>query len=96
MELQRLGLRFRDEGMTFAGAPFRDDKTKIMYAYDDKTRTFIRLGGGANIKKYMRAGLAKEINVSLYERVMINGAATEGGKSGTRVNGAVAEGDGRI
>ncbi|HHT17253.1 MAG TPA: FAD-binding protein [Papillibacter sp.] len=89
MELQRLGLRFRDEDDEFAGAPFRDDKTKIMYAYDYKTKDTIRLRGGANIKKYMRAGLAKEINVSLYERVMITRLLTEGGKSGTRVNGAV-------
>jgi hypothetical protein len=38
LELEKLGLPFPDEEDEFAGAPFRDDETKIMYAYDYKTR----------------------------------------------------------
>ncbi|MDR2615611.1 MAG: FAD-binding protein [Oscillospiraceae bacterium] len=88
LELEKLGLRFRDEEDEFKGAPFRDEKTKIMYAYDYKTRSSIRLRGGANIKKIMRNGLAREKTASLYERVMITSLLTEDGKRGERVVGA--------
>jgi len=88
LELERLGLKFRDEDDEFAGAPFRDDKTKILYAYDYKTKDTIRLRGGHHIKKIMRQALAKEENVTLFERVMITRLLTEGGRPGTRVIGA--------
>jgi succinate dehydrogenase/fumarate reductase flavoprotein subunit len=88
LELERLGLRFRDEEDEFAGAPFRDDKTKIMYAYDYKTKDTIRLRSGAYIKKYMRDALVKEKNVQLFERVMITRLLTEGGRTLGRIAGA--------
>ena len=88
LELERLGLKFRDEEDQFVGAPFRDDKTKIMYAYDYKTKDTIRLRGGAKIKQHMRTALLKEDNATLYERVMITKLLTEGGKQGARVVGA--------
>ena len=88
MELEKLGLHFRDEEDEFAGAPFRDDKTKIMYAYDYKTKDTIRLRGGAHIKKVVREGLTKEKNASLFERVMITSLLTEDGKQGARIVGA--------
>ncbi|MCL1835069.1 MAG: FAD-binding protein [Oscillospiraceae bacterium] len=88
LELERLGLRFRDEEDEFAGAPFRDDETKIMYAYDYEAKTTIRLRGGAYIKKYMKEGLEKEKTATLYERIMITSLLTEDGKQGARVVGA--------
>ena len=88
LELEKLGLRFRDEEDEFAGAPFRDDKTKIMYAYDYVTKDTVKLRGGADLKKYMRDGLEKEENATLYERVMITNLLNEDGKAGSRVTGA--------
>jgi succinate dehydrogenase/fumarate reductase flavoprotein subunit len=88
LELERLGMKFRDEEDEFVGAPFRDDDTKIMYAYDYFTKSTIRLRGGAHIKKVMREGLLKEKNVELFERVMITKLLTDGGKQGARVVGA--------
>ena len=41
-----MGMKFRDEDDEFAGAPFRDEKTKIMFAYDYTSRTNIRVRGG--------------------------------------------------
>ena len=90
LELEKLGLRFRDEEGEFEGSPLRDDKTKIMYAYDYKTRSTVRLRGGAHLKKHMRSGLLKEENVTLYERVMITSLLTEDGKPGARITGATA------
>ena len=88
LEMEKLGLHFRDEEDEFKGAPFRDDKTKIMYAYDYPTRDHIRIRGGYNIKKVMRDGLEAEENVTMYERVMITKLLTEGGKQGAKVVGA--------
>jgi len=88
LELEKLGLKFRDEEDEFVGAPFRDDKTKIMYAYDYKNKDTIKLRGGADIKAFMRAGLTKEKNATLYERVMITNLLTEDGRPGTRIVGA--------
>ena len=88
LELERLGLKFRDEEDEFAGAPFRDEKTKIMYAYDYVTKDTVKLRGGADLKKYMRDGLEKEKNATLFERVMITNLLTEDGKAGARAVGA--------
>ena len=87
LEMEKLGLKFRDEEDEFKGAPFRDDNTKIMYAYDYKTKSTIRMRGGADIKRYMREGLEKEKNATLFERIMITNLLTEGGKQGARVVG---------
>jgi hypothetical protein len=59
-----------------------------MYAYDYKTKSSIRLRGGAAIKKHLRDGLAAEANVKLFERVMITSLLTEDGKPGARIAGA--------
>jgi succinate dehydrogenase/fumarate reductase flavoprotein subunit len=88
LELEKLGLHFRDEEDEFKGAPFRDEKTKIMYAYDYKTKHSIRLRGGAKFKKVIKDGLLKEKNVTLFERVMATSLLSEGGKPGARVVGA--------
>ena len=38
----------------FAGTEFRDEKTKIMFAYDYENKHTIRLCQGANIRKNYR------------------------------------------
>ena len=88
MELEKLGLKIRDEDDEFAGAPFRDEKSKLMYAYDYKNKTTVRIRGGHYFKQVMYQWLEKAENAALYERVMITNLLTEGGKSGARVIGA--------
>ena len=88
LELEKLGMHFRDENDEFVGAPFRDDETKIMYAYDYKNKITIKMRGGADFKVYLKNGLLKEKNATLYERIMITNLLTEGGKQGARVVGA--------
>lgn len=87
LELEKLGLHFRDEDDEFVGAPFRDDKTKIMYAYDYKNKNTIKLRGGAYLKGFLKAGLEQEENATLYERVMVTSLLTEDGKPGARIVG---------
>ena len=88
LELERQGMRFRDEEDEFKGASFRDDKSKIMYAYDYTNKTTVKLRSGADIKRYAKLGLQKEKNATLFERVMITNLLTEDGKPGARVVGA--------
>ena len=88
LELEKFGMHFRDEEDEFVGANFRDEKTKILYAYDYKNKTCIRMRSGANIKKYMYDGIKAEKNVTMYERVMITNLLTEGGKVGAKIVGA--------
>ena len=89
LDLEELGLHFRDEEDEFKGAPFRDDKTKIMYAYDYVNKDTVKLRGGAYLKIFLRNGLLKEKTATLYERVMITSLLTEDGKPGARLVGAV-------
>ena len=88
MELEKLGIKLRDDDGEFAGAPFRDDETKLMYAYDYKNKTTIRIRGGHYIKQVMYNWLAKSENASLYERVMITSLLLKDGKPGAPVVGA--------
>ena len=88
MELEKIGLTLRDVDDTFAGAPFRDEKSKLMYAYDYKNKVNIRILGGHYIKQIIFARLNEDENVSLFERVMITNFLTENGKAGSRIVGA--------
>ena len=44
-DLERWGAKIRDTGDDFAGAAFRDDKTKLLYAYDYTNRYTLRVWG---------------------------------------------------
>jgi len=87
LDIERMGVPVRDVNDEFVGAPFRDDKTKLMFAYDYDTRTVIRVAGGANVKLALYNEL-KRLGVDIYDRVMITRLLTEGGRQGSRVVGA--------
>jgi succinate dehydrogenase/fumarate reductase flavoprotein subunit len=87
LDCEKMGVQFRDVEGEFAGAPFRDEATGIMFAYDYKSRTNIRVRGGAKIKPALYREL-KRLGVAIYDRVMVTSLLTEGGKPGARVTGA--------
>jgi len=87
LDVEQMGVEFRDVDDEFVGAPFRDDETKIMFAYDYQGRTNIRVRGGAKVKPALFKEL-KRLGVEIYDRVMGTCLLTEGGKQGTRVIGA--------
>jgi succinate dehydrogenase/fumarate reductase flavoprotein subunit len=87
LDVEKMGLEFRDVNGEFAGAPFRDDETKIMFAYDYEGRTNIRVRGGAKIKPIMYKEM-KKLGIRIYDRIMATSLLTEGGKPGARVIGA--------
>ncbi|MBI4296302.1 MAG: FAD-binding protein [Chloroflexi bacterium] len=87
LDVEKMGVQFRDVDDEFAGAPFRDDETKIMFAYDYENRTNIRVRGGAKVKPALYKEL-KRLGVAIYDRVAATSLLTEGGKPGARVIGA--------
>jgi succinate dehydrogenase/fumarate reductase flavoprotein subunit len=88
LDCENMGLQFRDVDDEFAGAPFRDEKTKILFAYDYVGKTTIRVRGGAKIKRILYKEL-KRLGVEIHDRVMATALLTEGGRQGGRVVGAM-------
>ncbi len=87
LDVEKMGIKVRDVDDEFAGAEFRDDKTKLMFAYDYVNRTCIRVNGGARIKVALYNEL-KKLGVRICDRIMVTQLLTEGGKRGARLVGA--------
>jgi succinate dehydrogenase/fumarate reductase flavoprotein subunit len=86
LELEKMGGKVRDTEDRFKGAEFRDEKTKLLFAYDYENRTCIRVWGTTFKPALYRE--CKRLGVQVYDRVMATSLLTEGGKQGTRVIGA--------
>jgi succinate dehydrogenase/fumarate reductase flavoprotein subunit len=86
LDLEKYGATIRDVDDEFAGAEFRDEKTKLMFAYDYDGKHTLRVPG-VQFKQAMYKGM-KSLGVQLFEHVMITSLLTEGGTKGTRVIGA--------
>jgi succinate dehydrogenase/fumarate reductase flavoprotein subunit len=87
LDLEQMGVAVRDVNDEFKGAPFRDEKTKLMFAYDYENRYCVRVNGGADIKVAMYHE-CKKLGVKTFEHIMTTSLLTEGGKQGARVIGA--------
>ncbi len=86
LELEEYGVPIRDTKDEFAGAPFRDEETKLMFAYDYNAKNVMRIYG-----KDLKPALAKEmerLGITVYNRTMATTLLTEGGKTGGTVVGA--------
>jgi succinate dehydrogenase/fumarate reductase flavoprotein subunit len=86
LELEAMGAKVRDVAGEFAGAPFRDPATKLLFAYDYTNRFVIRVWG-ANFKPILRRACGV-LGVSVIDRCAATGLLTEGGRTGARVVGA--------
>jgi succinate dehydrogenase/fumarate reductase flavoprotein subunit len=86
LECEQMGVRIRDVDDEFKGADFRDEETKLMFAYDYKNRHIIRVWG-YNIKPRLYEE-ARRRGVDIYNRMMVTSLLTEGGRQGGRVIGA--------
>lgn len=88
LDLESYGVKVRDSEGDFAGAPFRDEKTGLLFAYDYDTKYCIRLFGGK-----LKPALYKEmkrLGIKIYDRVMSTSLLTENGKHAGRVIGVTA------
>jgi|WetSurMetagenome_2_1015567.scaffolds.fasta_scaffold02268_4 succinate dehydrogenase/fumarate reductase flavoprotein subunit len=87
LDLEQMGIKVRDVDDQFEGADFRDEKTKLMFAYDYVNRTCIRVNGGAKVKVALYNEL-KRLGVQICDRIMVTSLLTEEGRQGGRVVGA--------
>ena len=86
LDLEKMGGRIRDTEGEFTGADFRDEKTKLMFAYDYKNRFTLRVWG-TTFKPAMEKEL-RRLGVKILDRVMVTSLLTEGGKISARCIGA--------
>ena len=87
-DLEEWGVKVRDVDDEFVGAPFRDDETKLLFAYDYENRYAIRIWG-ENIKPCMYKEM-KRLGIKIYDRTMATSLLTKDGKQGEEVIGATA------
>ncbi len=85
LEMEQMGGKVRDSDDEFKGAPFRDERTKLLYAYDYDNRIVIRIWG-ANYKPLLRKN-CKRLGVKLIDRTSATALLTENGRHGARVVG---------
>lgn len=88
LEVERMGVKVRDSDDEFKGAEFRDEKTKLLFAYDYENRYTIRVWG-----HNMKSSLYREVRrlgVKVYDRVMAISLIIGQGPNGPRVVGATA------
>ena len=88
LECEQMGVQIRDVNDEFKGADFRDEETKLTFAYDYENRHVIRVWGyNIKVKVYEEA---KRLGVNIYNRMMPTHLLTADGKQGKRVVGATA------
>jgi len=87
-ECEQMGVQIRDIHDEFKGAEFRDDATKLMFAYDYANKHIVRVWA-YNIKPALYNEM-RRLGVNIFNRTNATSLLTEGGKTGTRVIGATA------
>ena len=86
LEMEEMGGKIRDKDDAFKGAPFRDEASKFLFAYDYESKIHFRVWGST-----FKPALYKEckrLGVQICDRVMATGLLTAGGNPGERVIGA--------
>jgi len=86
LELEKMGVKIRDTDDEFKGAEFRDEQTKLMFAYDYRTRYTVRVWG-ANTKPALHKE-CQRLGVKIFNHIMVTSLLNKGGKQGARVVGA--------
>lgn len=85
-EMERMGGKVRDTEDEFAGAEFRDEASKLLFAYDYTNRFVIRVWGH-DYKPLLRK-TCRRLGVRILDRTTATGLLTDGGRHGARVVGA--------
>lgn len=86
LEAEQMGVQIRDVEDEFEGAAFRDEETKLMFAYDYVNKHILRVWG-YNIKPAIYREMQR-LKVDIHNRIVITSLLTEAGKQGNRVVGA--------
>lgn len=86
LDIEKMGGKIRDTADEFKGADFRDEATKLLFAYDYKNRFTLRIWG-TTFKPAMESEL-KRLGVKIVDRVMVTSLLTKDGKNGAECVGA--------
>ena len=86
LDIEKMGGKIRDTDDEFKGALFRDEDSKLMFAYDYESKITLRIWG-TTFKPAMYKEL-KKLGVKIFDRVMVTSLLTEGGRQGNRCVGA--------
>jgi succinate dehydrogenase/fumarate reductase flavoprotein subunit len=86
LECEKWGVQIRDVKDEFKGAEFRDEATKLMFAYDYANKHILRIWG-YNIKPAI-FNEAERLGVKVHNRITTTSLLTERGVQGARVVGA--------
>jgi len=86
LDLEKMGGKIRDTDDEFAGADFRDEATKLLFAYDYENRYTLRVWGSTF--KSALYGECKRLGVKIFDRTMATTLLSEAGRQGGRVAGA--------
>ncbi|MBN2062332.1 MAG: FAD-binding protein, partial [Deltaproteobacteria bacterium] len=86
LDIEKMGMKVRDVDNEFVGAPFRDEKTKLLFAYDYDSRYTIRVQA-AKVKPALYNEM-KRLGVQIFDRITMTSLLTENGSQGGRVIGA--------
>jgi succinate dehydrogenase/fumarate reductase flavoprotein subunit len=86
LDLERMGAKIRDTDDEFKGAQFRDEDTKLLFAYDYDNKHSIRVWG-QTFRSALNTTLMK-LRVNIYNRIRVTSLLTKIGKIGANVVGA--------
>ncbi len=88
LDMERMGAKIRDTDDEFVGAEFRDEETKLLFAYDYENRFTLRVWGSTFKPALYRE--CQRLGVRIFDRTMATGLLTAHGEMGSRIVGAVA------
>ncbi len=86
LDIEKMGGKIRDTADEFKGAAFRDEETRLMFAYDYKNKMTLRVWG-TTFKPAMYREM-KRLGVRIFDRIMVTSLLTGGGLQGNRCTGA--------
>lgn len=86
LETEEMGVQIRDLDDEFKDTIFRDEETKLLFAYDVENKHCLRIYGN-NIKPCVDKEM-RRLGCEVYERICVTSLLTEGGRQGARVIGA--------
>jgi succinate dehydrogenase/fumarate reductase flavoprotein subunit len=96
LDLEKMGIKIRDNEDKYVGAIHRDERSKLLFAHDPRANATVVLWGAGPAGK-PKSGIkwalyneCKRLGVDVHNRCMATSLLTQGGKQGARVVGATA------
>jgi succinate dehydrogenase/fumarate reductase flavoprotein subunit len=86
LDLEAMGAKIRDTEDEFGGAEFRDEDTRLLFAYDYQNRFTLRVWGTTFKPALYRT--CGRLGVRILDRTMATSLLSEDGRQGSRIVGA--------